>query len=110
MGTGLGMTESSPFAIFITNPNVKAGYLGVPTPAGTRWCPPTAKTEVRYQGTEHHARYFRGRLKPRPKPLTKKGFLHRDAVQWIDENDVHQGLKFDGRIASRTSNSPPARL
>jgi feruloyl-CoA synthase len=32
MGTGLGMTESSPFAIFVTNPNVKAGYLGVPTP------------------------------------------------------------------------------
>ena len=26
-------------------------------------------------------------------------FCTGDAVQWIDENDVHQGLKFDGRIA-----------
>ena len=32
MGTGLGMTESGPFAIFVTHPNVKAGDLGVPTP------------------------------------------------------------------------------
>jgi feruloyl-CoA synthase len=33
MGTGLGMTESSPFAIFVTNPNVKAGYLACRRPA-----------------------------------------------------------------------------
>jgi feruloyl-CoA synthase len=26
-------------------------------------------------------------------------FCTGDAVQWIDETDVHQGLKFDGRIA-----------
>ncbi|HNV58184.1 MAG TPA: AMP-binding protein, partial [Rhodoferax sp.] len=32
MTTGLGMTESGPFGIFVTNPNVKAGDLGVPTP------------------------------------------------------------------------------
>ena len=32
MGTGLGMTESSPFAVFITNPDVKSGYIGLPTP------------------------------------------------------------------------------
>jgi feruloyl-CoA synthase len=32
MGTGLGMTESGPFGIFVTNPFVQAGDLGVPTP------------------------------------------------------------------------------
>ena len=26
-------------------------------------------------------------------------FCTGDAVQWIDENDMHQGLRFDGRIA-----------
>jgi len=30
MGTGLGMTESAPFALFITSPQVRAGDLGVP--------------------------------------------------------------------------------
>ena len=34
-GTGLGMTESSPFAIFITGPDVQSGHLGLPTPGGT---------------------------------------------------------------------------
>jgi feruloyl-CoA synthase len=32
MSTGLGMTESGPFGLFVTNPNVKAGDLGVPAP------------------------------------------------------------------------------
>ena len=32
MTTGLGMTESSPFALFVTNPNVKSGDLGLPAP------------------------------------------------------------------------------
>ncbi len=32
MVTGLGMTESAPFAIFVTSPEVKSGDLGVPTP------------------------------------------------------------------------------
>jgi feruloyl-CoA synthase len=30
MGTGLGMTETSPFALFVTHANVKAGDIGVP--------------------------------------------------------------------------------
>ena len=31
MGTGLGMTESGPFAIFVTSPHVSSGDLGLPT-------------------------------------------------------------------------------
>ncbi len=56
MGTGLGMTESAPFAIYITNPNVKAGYLGVPTPGmELKLAPVDGKIEVRYRGPERHA-------------------------------------------------------
>lgn len=48
MTTGLGMTESSPFAIFVTSPDVKAGDLGVPTPGMTlKLTPNEGKTEVR---------------------------------------------------------------
>ena len=100
MGTGLGMTESSPFAIFITNPNVKAGYLGVPTPGlELKLVPVDGKTEVRYKGPNITPGYWRNDAATK-ECLDDEGFFSTgDAVQWIDENDVHQGLKFDGRIA-----------
>jgi feruloyl-CoA synthase len=100
MGTGLGMTESSPFAIFVTNPNVKAGYLGVPTPGlELKLVPVDGKTEVRYKGPNVTPGYWRNDAATR-ECFDKEGFFCTgDAVLWIDENDVHQGLKFDGRIA-----------
>ena len=100
MGTGLGMTESSPFAIFITNPNVKAGYLGVPTPGmELKLVPCDGKIEVRYKGPNITPRYWRN-AEATKECFDEEGFFCTgDAVQWIDEDDVHQGLKFDGRIA-----------
>src|SRR6187549_3164388 len=100
MGTGLGMTESSPFAIFITNPNVKAGYLGVPTPGmELKLVPTDGKIEVRYKGPNITPGYWRNEEATK-ECLDDEGFFCTgDAVQWIDEGDVHQGLKFDGRIA-----------
>jgi feruloyl-CoA synthase len=100
MGTGLGMTESSPFAIFITNPNVKAGYLGVPTPGlELKLVPVDGKTEVRYKGPNITPGYWRNDEATRECFDEEGFFCTGDAVLWIDENDIHQGLKFDGRIA-----------
>ncbi len=100
MGTGLGMTESSPFAIFITNPNVKAGYLGVPTPGMVlKLVPMHGKTEVRYKGPNITPGYWRS-PEATQEAFDEEGFFCTgDAVKWIDEKDIHQGLKFDGRIA-----------
>ncbi|MES3001964.1 MAG: feruloyl-CoA synthase [Pseudomonadota bacterium] len=100
MGTGLGMTESSPFAIFITNPNVKAGYLGVPAPGlELKLVPVEGKTEVRYKGPNITPGYWRNDEATRESFDDEGFFCTGDAVLWIDEADVHQGLKFDGRIA-----------
>ncbi len=100
MGTGLGMTESSPFAIYITNPNVKAGYLGVPTPGlELKLVPVDGKMEVRYKGPNITPGYWRNDESTRENFDDEGFFCTGDAVLWIDENDVHQGLKFDGRIA-----------
>ncbi|MBC7604879.1 MAG: feruloyl-CoA synthase [Ramlibacter sp.] len=100
MGTGLGMTESSPFAIFITNPNVKAGYLGVPTPGlELKLVPAQGKTEVRYKGPNITPGYWRDEEATRQAFDDEGFFCTGDAVLWIDDADIHQGLKFDGRIA-----------
>jgi feruloyl-CoA synthase len=100
MTTGLGMTESGPFAIFVTNPNVKAGDLGVPTPGmDIKLVSMGDKTEVRYRGPNITPGYWRD-PKETAAHFDEEGFFcSGDAVKWIDETDVHQGLKFDGRIA-----------
>jgi feruloyl-CoA synthase len=100
MGTGLGMTESGPFGIFVTNPFVQAGDLGVPTPGlELKLVPVDGKTEVRYRGPNITPGYWRA-PKETAEAFDEEGFFKTgDAVQWIDPDNVHLGLKFDGRIA-----------
>ena len=100
MGTGLGMTESGPFGIFVTNPFVQAGDLGVPTPGlELKLVDTDGKTEVRYRGPNITPGYWRN-AEETSDAFDEEGFFKTgDAVKWIDESDVHLGLKFDGRIA-----------
>jgi feruloyl-CoA synthase len=100
MGTGLGMTESGPFAIFISSANVKAGDLGVPTPGlELKLIEVGDKTEVRYRGPNITPGYWRS-PETTAEAFDEEGFFCTgDAVKWIDPNDIHQGLSFDGRIA-----------
>ena len=100
MGTGLGMTESGPFGIFITNPHVRAGDLGVPTPGlELKLVDTDGKTEVRYRGPNITPGYWRNPQDTAASFDEEGFFCTGDAVKWIDETDVHLGLKFDGRIA-----------
>jgi len=100
MATGLGMTESGPFAIFVSNPHVRAGDLGVPTPGlELKLVDIDGKTEVRYRGPNITQGYWRNEADTAT-AFDEEGFFKSgDAVKWIDETDVHLGLKFDGRIA-----------
>ncbi len=100
MGTGLGMTESGPFGIFVTNPNVSAGDLGVPTPGlELKLVDVGGKTEVRYRGPNITPGYWRNAEETAGAFDDEGFFCTGDAVKWIDQTDVHLGLKFDGRIA-----------
>jgi feruloyl-CoA synthase len=100
MTTGLGMTESAPFGLFVTNLHVKAGDLGLPC-AGMelKLVPMGDKVEVRYRGPNITPGYWRN-PEATKEAFDEEGFLSTgDAVKWIDDNDIHQGLKFDGRVA-----------
>jgi len=100
MTAGLGMTESSPFGLFVTTPHSKAGDLGLPA-AGVelKLVPMGEKTEIRYRGPNITPGYWRS-PESTAEAFDDEGFFRTgDAVRWIDENDIHQGLRFDGRIA-----------
>jgi feruloyl-CoA synthase len=100
MGTGLGMTESGPFALYVTGPEVKSGDLGLPA-AGIeiKLIDTDGKTEVRYRGPNITPGYWRA-PEATAEAFDEEGFFCTgDAVTWIDENDIHRGLRFDGRIA-----------
>ncbi len=100
MATGLGMTESAPSAMFINSPDVKAGDIGVPVPGMTlKLVSMGDKTEVRYRGPNVTPGYWRSEQATRD-AFDEEGYLCTgDAVRWIDPDDLHRGLHFDGRIA-----------
>ncbi|NBY04799.1 MAG: feruloyl-CoA synthase, partial [Betaproteobacteria bacterium] len=100
MGTGLGMTESGPFAIFVPNPHVRAGDLGLPAVGMTlKLVPMGDKTEVRYKGPNITPGYW-GAPQETAEAFDAEGFFCTgDAVQWINPERPELGLKFDGRIA-----------
>ncbi|AMM25336.1 feruloyl-CoA synthase [Variovorax sp. PAMC 28711] len=100
MGTGLGMTESSPFALYISRPEVSSGDLGLPAPGlEIKLVDTEGKTEVRYRGPNITPGYWRA-PDATAEAFDDEGFFCTgDAVTWIDADDIHKGLRFDGRIA-----------
>jgi feruloyl-CoA synthase len=100
MGTGLGMTESGPFALYITRPEVTSGDLGLPaTGMEIKLVPADGKTEIRYRGPNVTPGYWR-MPEATHESFDEEGFFCTgDAVTWIDPDHIHLGLRFDGRIA-----------
>jgi feruloyl-CoA synthase len=100
MGTGLGMTESSPFALYVTGPEVTTGDLGLPTPGvETKLIANGDKTEIRYRGPSITPGYWKQPDQTAGSFDEEGFFITGDAVKWIDPNNIHLGLKFDGRTA-----------
>jgi feruloyl-CoA synthase len=79
---------------------VKAGYLGLPTAGlSLKLVPSNGKVEVRYKGDNITPGYWKNPEATQESFDEEGYFCTGDAVKWIDDNDIHQGLKFDGRIA-----------
>jgi feruloyl-CoA synthase len=100
MGTGLGMTESSPFACSSPAPTCKSGHIGLPTPAwSSSWCPPTARPRSATRARTSRRATGAIRRRPPSASTTKASSAPATPCCGSTTPNPHLGLKFDGRIA-----------
>jgi feruloyl-CoA synthase len=100
MLTGLGMTETAPFAICANGAEVKSGYIGLPAPGvEMKLLPAGDKTELRYRGPNITPGYWRAAAQTAESFDDEGCFCSGDAVKLIDPADPQKGFAFDGRIA-----------
>jgi len=100
MITGLGMTETAPFALCANWEAGRSGLVGIPAPGlELKLAPVEEKLEARYRGPNVTPGFWR------QEPLTRAAFDEEgyyrsgDAVRFADPARPDQGLMFDGRIA-----------
>lgn len=100
IGTGLGCTESSPSALFASQPGGSAGLLGVPVPGlKLKLVSVGDKFEARYKGDNIFPGYWR---QPELTALAfddEGYYCTGDALQFEDPENPNAGMRFNGRIA-----------
>ncbi len=104
MLTGLGMTETAPFAICANAHDVKSGHIGLPAPGlELKLVPdgkePGAKQEVCYRGPNVTPGYWRAPEQTAEHFDAEGFYCSGDAAKPMDEADPGRGFMFDGRIA-----------
>jgi feruloyl-CoA synthase len=99
MVTGLGSTETGPFAVNAVRDADRPGEIGVPTPGlELKLAPVGEKLEVRLRGPAITRGYWQ-RPDLTQAAFDDEGFFRMgDAAHLKDPNDPAQGLLFDGRI------------
>ncbi|HTJ06900.1 MAG TPA: feruloyl-CoA synthase, partial [Caldimonas sp.] len=100
MLTGLGMTETAPFAICANAHEVKSGHVGLPAPGvELKLVPMGDKREVRYRGPNVTPGYWRA-PEQTAEHFDDEGFYcSGDAARPMDPARPEIGFTFDGRIA-----------
>ena len=100
MLTGLGMTETAPFALCANGQVVRSGIIGLPAPGlEVKLTRVGDKREVRYRGPSVTPGYWRAPEQTRAAFDDEGFFCSGDAAKFIDEAQPALGLAFDGRIA-----------
>ena len=100
MLTGLGMTETAPFAICANGPEVKAGHIGLPAPGmELKLVPTDGKLEVRYRGPNVTPGYWRAPEQTAESFDAEGYYGSGDALKHVDPQAPAKGFAFDGRIA-----------
>jgi len=100
MITGLGMTETAPFAICANWEAGRSGVIGIPAPGMELKLVPTGdKLEVRYRGPNVTPGFWRQEELWHASIDEEGYYCSGDAVRFIDPAVPQKGLAFDGRIA-----------
>ena len=100
MLTGLGMTETSPFAICANAYEVKSGHIGLPAPGlEMKLVPMGDKQEVRYRGPNVTPGYWRAPEQTAECFDVQGFYCSGDAAKPMDPAHPERGFVFDGRIA-----------
>jgi len=100
LATGLGSTETAPFALAWTTPEDTAGNVGVPAKGLTlKLVPNNGKLEARLKGPTITPGYFDDPEKT-AEAFDDEGFYCLgDALRPVDPDDFSRGFFFDGRVA-----------
>ena len=100
MITGLGSTETAPFALCNGPGNTLAGHVGLPVAGVTvKLAPVDGKLEARVRGPSITPGYWRDPERTAA-AFDEEGYYRMgDALAWIDPAQPRRGLRFDGRLA-----------
>jgi feruloyl-CoA synthase len=100
MLTGLGSTETAPFAMVASPEICRSGVVGLPARGvELKLAPVEEKLECRFRGPNITPGYWR-QPELTAKVFDDEGFYRMgDALKWVDDRDVKKGLFFDGRVA-----------
>ena len=100
LATGLGATETAPFALACTEPQEKSGNVGVPSLGLVlKLVPNSGKLEARIKGPTITPGYYGDPVKT-AEAFDEEGFYRfGDALRPADPEDFARGFFFDGRIA-----------
>ena len=100
MTTGLGMTETAPFALTAHVADWQAGMIGIPAPGlQVKLAPVADRFEVRYRGPNVTPGYWRA-PEVSAQAFDEEGFFRSgDAARFADEAKPALGLRFDGRTS-----------
>ncbi len=98
--TGLGSTETAPFALFNTDPHAPAACIGVPArEIILKLVPIEGKWEARFKGPNVTPGYWRNEKLTREAFDDEGFYCMGDALKFVDPEDPAKGFLFDGRVA-----------
>ena len=100
MLTGLGSTETAPFALCAGQSNTRAGVVGLPVPGvELKLTPVNHKLEARVRGPNVTPGFWRDPELTRAAFDDEGFYCMGDALAFLDAQDPNAGFLFDGRIA-----------
>ncbi|MCU0889557.1 MAG: feruloyl-CoA synthase [Rubritepida sp.] len=100
MITGLGATETAPFAICVREGAARSGAVGLPVPGvELKLSPVGDKMEARVRGPSITPGYWRNPTATAAAFDEEGWYRFGDALVPLDPADPHLGFRFDGRIS-----------